>query len=75
MLYWEKIIRHEEKDIVMIYFSWEEEEDRNRKEQKRREKGDTETPGKNFRKPENALIQPKFMDKMQIGERFWHLLR
>lgn len=42
------------------------EERKKKYKENRKEEGKTE----NFRKAENALIQPKFMDKMQIGGGF-----
>lgn len=47
-----------------------ERRERHRRRTEKEEEGQSHWKRNNFRKPENALIPPEFMDKMLNGEEF-----
>ena len=66
------MIKHGERKLVMIHLFpiKRERRERHRRRTEKEEEGQSHWKRNNFRKPENALIPPEFMDKMLNGEEF-----
>ena len=66
------MIKHGEKNLVMIQIliSYQKRKQEKTWRTEKKEEGQSHRERNNFRKPENALIPPKFMDKMLKGEEF-----
>lgn len=56
--------------MIQILISYQKRKQEKIWRTEKKEEGQSHWERNNFRKPENALIPPKFMDKMLNGEEF-----